>query len=235
MRIVAGMFVAAALTLGAGQVMAQAGPPRGYGTPGTERTNSLGFNDLLNSQALIGDPGAAHQLYSVSAGIARCMVNIGGSKIAELLGGPYTEDESYRNLARAMQQRYSACIRDGGSAPPMVVNYALAEALVLKESGPAPEDRASSVNVDEANAFQSLGTEPVTMDQIARCLAAYSPGLARKVVVSEANSAQETTALGELYAKSPECGLAAPPASVPSVFQRGSLAVALYHWTHREG
>ena len=219
---------------GTTQAIAQAAPPRGYGTPGTERTNSLRDRDVLRSKFVVPDEESAPDTYAVGLNIARCIVSLGGGSTGSLLGGASTDDETYRDLIRAMRQRYATCAHDANGVSPMVVNYALAEALVLKDAAPVPTDRAASVNVDEADAFQSLGTEPVTMDQLARCLTVYSPGLARKVIDTAAGSPEEAAALSELYGKSPECGLASPPGSIATVYQRGALAVAMYQWTHRD-
>lgn len=201
------------------------------GTPSSERMGTE-YSSLFHSEALFGDPERAPATYAVAVGIARCMVGVSGNRVAELIGGPNTADERYRNLSRALQRHYSACMKVGSAMPPMIVNYGLAETLVLRDEM-ALEDRAMSVNVDEASAFQGSSDGPVTMDGLARCLTAYSPGLVRKVVVADSGSPEEAAALQALYAQTPECGISASPTSIPSVFQRGSLAVALYFWTHR--
>ena len=224
-------FLAVCALLGAGASAARA---QFMGKPSEERTGTRDFENLFNSEQLIGSPEKASQAYAVGTSIARCVVNISGERSGELLGGPNTDDAGYRDLSRALQRRYSACLRDGGAVPPMIVNYGIAETLVLRSDAPL-EDRATRVNVDEAATFQGNAQGPATMDSIARCLTVYSPGLAHKVVQSDAASPEEGAALQALYSQTPECGLAAPPATIPSVFQRGSLAVALYQWTHRAG
>ena len=203
------------------------------GTPGTERIG--GFANHVDRRPLFTGSADAAAAYAAAASVGRCMVRISGDGAAELIGGPNTDDEGYRKLGRAMQRRYTACGDEAGGVPAMVLNYGLAEALVLREDSLDLADRAQDVNVDEAEAFAGVLDGQVTMDGIARCLAAYSPGLAHKVVQSEAASPGETAALEQLYAQSPECGLSAPPDSIPSVYQRGSLAVALYQWTHKDG
>lgn len=216
------------------QAWAQAGQPPVKGTPATELGRRSEFLRNFESESLFSEPEQASATYSIGTGIGRCMVGVSGDKAGELIGGPNTSDANYRNLGRAIRGRYSACIRDG-SVSPMIVNYGLAEALVMRDESLAFEDRAMDVNVDEAEAFSGILRGQATMDGIARCLAVYSPGLALKVVRSRADSPEEAAALQVLYSRTPECGLSTPPHSIPVVFQRGSLAVALYQWTHRQG
>jgi len=201
-------------------------------SPGISRPNDGTFQNRFDSEQMIGDPQKAAEAYAAGATIGRCVVSIGGDGAAKLMGGPNTKDEGYRALSRALDRRYSACNHGGGSVPPMVVNYGIAEALVQRELDSPLDDRAMTLDVDKAQAFQGDSGGATTMDSIARCLAVYSPGLAQKVVQSDFNSQDEAAALQKLYGATPECGLAAPPSSVAPAFQRGSLAVALYQWTH---
>jgi hypothetical protein len=201
------------------------GPGFGYAGIRAQSTIDFLFTDAVRASAV----------YKTGSGIARCMVGIGGDKAADLIGDPDTPDKAYRDLGRALQRRYASCVREDGVIPPMIVHYGLAEALLLREEGPGLDDRAPSVNVDEADAFSGVGPGTVTMDSIARCLAVYSPGLASKVVRSDVGSSDEAASLEALYARTPECGVSAPPETIPAAFQRGSVAVALYQWTHRAG
>jgi hypothetical protein len=230
-----GGILATALVAAPTQIQAQAaGQAAVKGTPATELGRRQEFSRNLSSEAIFSEPEQASATYSIGTGIARCMVGVSGAKAGELIGGPNTSDANYRTLSRAIQRRYTACVRDG-SVPPMVVNYGLAEALVLRNESLSFEDRAMNVNVDEAEAFMGTVSGQATMDSIARCLAVYSPGLAHKVVLSGAGSPDEMAALHSLYAQTPECGLSAPPDAIPSVYQRGALAVALYQWANKNG
>ncbi|RYD89619.1 MAG: hypothetical protein EOP61_31265 [Sphingomonadales bacterium] len=63
---------------------------------------------------------------------------------------------------------------------------------------------------------------------------AYSPGLARKVLATDAGSPEEKSALGALYAGTPECGMATVPTSIGPTFQRAAIADALYAWSQQK-
>ncbi|QIG80508.1 hypothetical protein [Stakelama tenebrarum] len=185
-------------------------------------------------ERLVHNPENAASTYRASIQEASCVVNISGDRSADLIGGELTDDPRFRDLTRAMSQRYSACVRDpSGRVMPIMLSGAIAEQLLLEQPAESFEDRASSVNVNDAEAFHGNLAEGVTMAKIAACVAVYSPGLVRKVLDTEVGSATEGEALDAAYRATPECGLPARPASIPEAFQRGALAEALLLWRER--
>ncbi len=204
------------------------------GTPNSERMEGRNFENDFNVETLFHDPEKAAAAYENALIGARCVVKLSGERGANLLGGPYTKDTNYRVLAKAMGRRYRGCGRDAGAVLPLMMSNAIAEQLMLGQTDRQFEDRAMSVDVDKAAAFHGdFDKGPLTFDTIARCAAVYSPGLVFHVLQADPGSSAESTALNALYQQTPECGIAQQPTSIPPAFQRGALAAALYHWTHR--
>ena len=178
------------------------------------------------------DPLVASAVHDAAGEIASCLARRGGKKAGDFLGGVLADDAEYSHIADALTGRLRNCANTNAAAPAIVISGVLAEQLVL-EQAPVLEDRAPVVSEDEAHAFFGELTGPVTYDNVAGCLAVYSPGLAYKVVQTKAGSDQETAALKAMYASTPECMMSAPPESIPMLYQRGALATALFLWNER--
>jgi len=164
--------------------------------------------------------------------IADCIVRRSGNKAGSYLGGVLAGAPEYARIAEALSGRLSNCAEVSAAATASAISGALAERLVLKEA-PALADRAPTVAEDAAHRFFGELKGPVTLDNIAGCLAVYSPGLAYKVLKTKAGSSDEGVALEAVYKETPECGMPAAPATVPASSQRGALATALYKWSHQ--
>ncbi len=199
-------------------------------------TRSAGdLNPRAYTAYSLGDrPGELAEQYSLAQTTARCIVGIGGSDAASLLGGDLTDDPQYQGVRTAVWREYRTCSR-GGRVAPLMLNYAIAEQLVLRAGSAGLEDRASFVNMDEAEAFYGSFEGEVTLVKVARCVSVFSPGLAYKVLETPVRSEAEAAALDTLYRSTPECGVSNAPSDVGRAFERGAVADALYHWTQREG
>lgn len=204
------------------------------GTPAQERAKTTSFRQSFESREIMGDPTKAVEIYGRTHVVAKCIAGIAGSKAGGLLGGELAGDASYRAFSRNLERRYQTCTNVDPNLPPILVSGALAETLVVGDGGASLEDRAKTVNVTEAEEFFGGLDGTLTMETIAGCLSVYSPGMVYKVLGSEAESPEEISALNVLFARTPECGISAPPADIARIYQRGALATALYQWTHRD-
>lgn len=234
--------VAAVAVTGPSSAWAQGSPapspaPSGNvgGSPNGMPTGREGFEDRFDMESIFRSPASATEHYSTSLFEARCVVGTSSSRAASLIGGEGTKDPTYRNVARVVPSRYRSCVREpGGQIVPMLLSAAIAEQLVLRDAG-SFDDRAKSVNIDEAAKFHGDLGGQVSVGKIARCLVVYSPGLAYRVLHTDVGSDSELSALDALYAKTPECNVHSRPDSIPAAFQRGAIAEGLYFWTHRSG
>ena len=196
-------------------------PPEVRGVFAREHDISMNRNGTL----------ASATPYGQASTIAECILRTGKSRAPALLGGSLAGDPGYEKLDRGLRGRFGDCAADL-EAPAMMISGALAERLTLADIK-ATEDRAKSVNVDEATKFHGDLSGPVTLESIAGCLAVYSPGLTYKVLSTDIASGEETAALKTLYSSTPECGMNEAPSGIEAGYQRSALATALYTWTHR--
>jgi hypothetical protein len=216
-----------------GPAAGQAKPSQGVVTPEMRSGRTqFEFGREFDIKRLT-DPLVAGAVHDAAGEIASCLARRGGKKAGDFLGGVLAEDAEYSHIGEALTGKLKTCANTNAAAPAIVISGVLAEQLVL-EQAPVLEDRAPVVAEDDAHAFFGELTGPVTYDNIAGCLAVYSPGLAYKVVQTKAGSDEETAALQTMYARTPECMMSAPPESIPMLYQRGALATALYLWSDRQ-
>jgi hypothetical protein len=233
--------VAAIILVDAGEAGAQStpvpAPPPPQPSGRVERAPSAmdTYVGRYNAEALTRNTQGSSASYSNSLAEAQCLLRMGGDRVASLIGGEGTDDETYRDMRRGMLGQYRGCARNpSGRVMPMMLSSAIAEELVRREETRAFEERAMSVNVDEAARFHGdVEGGQVTLSRISRCMAVYSPGLAYKVLQTRVGSDEESAALDALYARTPECGVAQRPKDITSVFQRAAVAQSLYLWSHR--
>ncbi|RYY25084.1 MAG: hypothetical protein EOP62_14690 [Sphingomonadales bacterium] len=207
------------------------------GVGGASNRNSMtDFERRMNLNNMFENPASAAKGYDDSRLIAGCVVKLSGSKAGALIGGEGTKDPHFTKLSNAMTGRYTSCLRGASakSLSPVLLNSAIAETLVEHDGATGVADRAASVDTDKASAFHGDLSGPVTINNIARCTVVYSPGLARKVLATEAGSAEEKFALDALYSQTPECGMATTPTSVGQILQRSAIADASYAWSQQK-
>ena len=212
-------------------------PAPGVVTPdANQRVNRAEFRREFDVRKLVADSSAAAPLHKNATDIAECVLRRARASAPDFLGGHLAGDPEYRRLSDALAGRHKRCAEINGEATAIAISGALAEQLVAASS-PQLEDRAPSVNEDDARHFFGDLSGAVTLDNIAGCLAVYSPGLTYKVLSADVGSSEETSSLGALYRQTPECHMADPPAEVPILYQRAALATALYEWTagHPDG
>jgi hypothetical protein len=220
---------------------AQTGPTRqtgnsgsmqGVHTPDIRRRSTHGeFQREFDARRLTTDPSSAAALHEGALAIADCIARRSGDRASSYLGGGLAGDPDYERISGALTGRMQSCARSEASATAIAISGALAEQLLVAKP-PNVQDRAPAVNEDVAHRFFGELTGAVTFDNIAGCLAVYSPGLAYKVLQAPVASEEETAALQEVYKRTPECGMSAPPQAIPQLYQRGALATALYKWTN---
>jgi hypothetical protein len=191
------------------------------------------FMNEYDTKVVLGAQLSGEKRKVVAEGVVDCLIRRNPEGAGSLVGGPMSSDEQYSALTKALSSRYSRCVDAKAAGIPMdVVNGALAEALI-KKSRATFDPRAKSVNVTEAEKF--FASPSPTMASIGRCLAIYSPGMAKDVLDASAGTSVESTALNTLYAKTPECGVEQQPPGIPAAEQRAAIASGLYLWTHRSG
>ncbi|HYD23285.1 MAG TPA: hypothetical protein VEB68_00700 [Croceibacterium sp.] len=234
-----GLVVALAVATSATAQQTPGGTPPGpVGGPDvvapdvTARGNETFTREFENRRLRADNMGAAGVRGGADA-IATCILRRGGEKAADYLGGPLAGDPSYARISAALTGRWRTCTNNVAAATASNISDALAEQL-LKNQAPTLADRAPAVDEDAAHAFYGDLAGPITFDNVAGCLAVYSPGLAYKVVQTEVGSDEEKAQLQAIYQQTPECGLQSMPAAIPQLYQRGALATALYKWTHRD-
>ena len=220
---------------------AQTGPTRqtgrtsstqGVTTPDIRRRSTHGqFQAEFDARRLTNDASSAAALHEGALAIAECIARRSGDRASSYLGGGLVGDPDYERISDALTGRMQSCAREEASATAIAISGALAEQL-LAAKPPQVQDRAQAVNEDVAHRFFGELTGAVTFDNIAGCVAVYSPGLAYKVLQAPFASEAETAALQEVYKQTPECGITAPPQAIPQLYQRGALATALYKWTN---
>lgn len=203
-----------------------------YGTAGTDaelRRNP--FSGDFDLTALMQSPKLFAAAYRSAQDVADCIVEHDPEAARSVLaaGG---EADAIAALVKDHRQKCNAS--SSTSLPADMIDGALAEAL-FAGAGLSLEDRAMSVNVNEAEQFSGLvpGAD-IDFAMIGRCIAVYSPGLAGKLIDTDAGSNSEEEALSMLYRQTPECGLRESPDGVPEVYQRAMIASGLYRWTSRQ-
>lgn len=212
-----------------------AAPMAGVLTPDMGRGSRSGeFQIEFTSNRILTDAKAASELHKRADVIAKCVVRRGGDAAPTYLGGGLVGDPDYQRIGEALNGRLQTCVDNSEEATAIAISGSLAEQLLAAQS-PQVQDRASVVNEDVARSFFGDLAGAVTLDNIAGCVAVYSPGLAYKVLQAPAGSSQEAAALEAAYKQTPECGITATPSSIPALYQRGALATALYKWTNSNG
>jgi hypothetical protein len=204
-------------------------------TPDVRHSNRMSPGELQREFDVryLSDPVHAAELHGYADAIAKCIMKRGGDNAASFLGGQLVGDPAYERIGKALTGRMRRCADTDQGATALAISGSLAEQLLAARS-PHFEDRAPAVSEEEAGKFFGDLQGQVTFDNVAGCLAVYSPGLAFKVVQSEAGSKDETAAIEALYKQTPECGLSTTPTSIPVLYQRGALATALYEWSTRK-
>jgi hypothetical protein len=220
----------------AASATAQQTPPPPQNTP----PPAPSYNDLhpnanfASEYDLKGKNGYGNQRQektSSAQDVAACLVSESREKAGALLGGPMTDDETFKRLTRSLTHERRNCAPETAAIPLIYINGALAEELIRRER-PALAIHATPADLGAAKAFYT-GLNGVTMDSLGRCLAVYSPGLAYAVVFTPAQSALEKQAMARLYAETPQCSVQVAPSNIPANEQRAAVAAGLYHWTHR--
>lgn len=190
------------------------------------------LRDRFERERYLQNPRASALQYGNSLQTAKCIVRISGDRAASLVGGADTPDPRYAKLNSAMNGRLKACARDGvDGMSPSVLSSAIAERLIVQDNG--LQDRADGVDSSQAQAFHGDLKGSTEIAGIARCVAVYSPGLARKVMETEVGSAAEGSALEAAYTQTPECGVTRTPTNIAASFQRAALADGLFKWKQR--
>lgn len=187
------------------------------------------FQREFELRQLIRNPAPANSAFSEAQTIAACIMRREGTGAAALVGGPMTDDPKFDALDNTLHRQNRICLRETAGSLPVMVSYALAEELV--EAGDLGGAALHSAASDrEASRFYMDGEERVSLDMVGRCLAAYSPDLAKAVLDTAAGSEAESERLEVLYEQTPQCGLHELPDEIAPVYQRGAVATGLYHW-----
>lgn len=208
--------------------------PQGVFTPEMQhRPSNQTLQKEFDNRKLRSQMSDAEVAYAGASSIASCLARRGRDQAGSFLGGSLMGDPDYAKISEALTKRYSNCASNTAASTARAISGVLAEQLLVKQA-PALEDRASGVSESTAHAFFGDLTGVVTFDNVASCLAVYSPGLVYKVIQTEIGSKGQTAALQALYQQTPECNMSAPPAQINPAEQRGTLATALYKWTHRQ-
>jgi len=215
------------LTTSAGVASAQQQTP----SADTLRPNGQYFAQEFNNRQLYASTEKAADAYIESAKIARCLATTGS--IDGLVGSRRPSDEDFAALTGTLNGDRRDCLRNTRGGLPLMVSASLAEEG-LKAMDVEWEDRAMSLDMDEAEAFYLIAEEKASLDTIGRCLAVFSPGLAYKALNTEPGSTDEEGSFNTVYRSTPECGLATAPTGVPIPFQRAALAHGLYQWMNRD-
>lgn len=237
-------IIATAICAGAAHAQEQASPPSQSDAPVLRAPVQSTYADprFLGTLPNIfreDEPGLTYakeieaaKLYQSALASADCILELGAQRPARAFAEAGSKELAVGN---DIYTRYRGCKRGAGALLPLAVDGAVAERLLASTAGVTAEPRAMHVNVDEATRFHGdLSGRSVVMSNLARCAAVYSPGLAMEVLRTEVGSDQEAEALSELFARTPECGIADRP-SVPAALQRGAVAAAVFSWTHKNG
>lgn len=201
-------------------------PPSGDAV-GNNRAIDREYNSKIRLNAL---PKEARDMTAADI-VAKCLAKSAKGKAAELVGGPMTDDASFKRLSRGLFGRYRTCAPTNDGLPLMLISGALAEELVrLKQ--PVLRDHTVPADPAAARAFYA-SSGGLTMDSLGRCLAVYSPGLAYRVLSTTIGTPAEKAALSQLYAETPACGVRATPADIPMGEQRTAVGSGLYHWLQK--
>lgn len=176
--------------------------------------------------------GTKEQKDMISATLsAQCLAKTAKAKAGELVGGPMTDDPSLKRLSRGLFGKYRNCAPTTEGVPLLLISGSLAEELVRLRQ-PALQSRAVPADPASAKAFYAT-SGGLTIDSLGRCLAVYSPGLAYRVLSAGVGTPDESQALGQLYAQTPECGVRATPKDIPMSEQRTAVATGLYYWLQK--
>ncbi|HTM96618.1 MAG TPA: hypothetical protein VL100_12500, partial [Croceibacterium sp.] len=197
------------------------GVSAGVVTPDTNynRQTYSQFRDQVDNHH-VHDAASPAGIHANAGKIAECITRRSGDKASDLLGGGLTGDADYQRLGKALNGKLRSCTSGDASATASAISGVLAEQLLALKA-PTFSDRAIGVSENDAQAFYGDLGGRVTFDNIAGCLAVYSPGLTYKLVQTEAGSDAETAALNALFAQTPECKMSTPPTSmVPAPTQR---------------
>ncbi|MBW0144920.1 hypothetical protein [Sphingomicrobium clamense] len=203
------------------------------------RTSGEDLRRMLFSEEAIIDanmitPSLDADIYRYAREMGDCLIESMGDEVERILGRAYTDEDGTIRIEAGDVELRTACIMQRGHLVPReTLNAALAEAFIARAEATF-EDRAMSVDVNEAEDFTGLvpgAAHDFTM--VGRCAAVYSPGLVQDVLATEPGSSDERDALNRLYAATPECGLAKSPRKVPTSYQRSVFATGLYHWWRR--
>ena len=201
-------------------------PPAGHAVS----SNQL-IDREYNSKIRSNIPAKDVTNITVAKATAKCLASSAKDKAGKLIGGPMTEDPSFKALSRGLFGRYRNCAPTTEGVPLVLISGALAEEL-LRLKQPALQSHAVPTDPVAAKAFYAT-TGGVTIDSLGRCLAIYSPGLAYRMLWTGAGSAAESDALRQLYAETPACGVRVTPRDIPTVEQRSAVATGLYYWLQK--
>ena len=201
-------------------------------SPGTFRGGTLQFDEAEKLTRYLNQrPRTAADYYSQSAQVADCLAR--RRDTAALIGGPRTSDRKFDKLVRALKFKDQTCLRGTFGAVPMMIAGALA-AHRIEDVNVQWADRARAVDRDRAKTFiSSYDSQSAPLDMVGRCVAVYSPGLARRALQSTPGGPEEQGAFDALYEATPECGLKRAPVAIPLAYQRVSIANGLFRWLEK--
>jgi hypothetical protein len=230
----AAMSVAAAVCCFAPLPAAAQTIPKGVFTPEMQhRPSNQTLQTEFDNRKLRSQMTDAEVAYAGATSIASCLARRGRDQAGSFLGGTLMGDPDYNRIGEVLTKRYSNCATNSAASTARAISGALAEQLLLKQE-PALEEHATGVPEAAAHAFFGDLIGVVTFDNVAGCLAVYSPGLVYKLIQTKVGSDEQKAALQALYGQTPRCKMSAPPEQIDPADQRGTLATALYKWTHRQ-
>ena len=199
-------------------------PPPAFGPHYQDRVNY----DVFAQSSVV----SRKNYYADAQAVAQCLVKRVGAGSGALIGGALNNDPKFNRLSQALAGKYDSCTRSArGSVPLVAVNAALAEQLTRATSMSLPR-YSSGLNEVATKAFYEADGR-FTIDNLGRCVAAYSPGLVNQVLSTSPGTRSETDALATVYAETPACSVRTTPADVPLIVQRNALATGLYAWLNR--
>lgn len=175
--------------------------------------------------------------YRTAISFARCAIRLRARRLGDLLAEQPGSREEAR-IVRALSRTHKTCAIGSAYVPVALFRGALAELLVLRDTGPGTLPVARTLDAERYRTFNrsvplasvKLGEPMLLLQRAAQCHAVLAPGLARDILSTKFGSKAEGAGFRTLYSTIPACAGPVWPQRISVPLQRAVLAESLYHW-----
>ena len=178
--------------------------------------------------------------YRQTVQFAECAQRIVPTRLASLLEQPLGSPGE-RRAANTLIRFAPGCLGNSVLVSTRLLRGAAAEAVLESYRSGDPDKVKEISSTRMENFLEATPTDEekdetsVALTRLTQCQVLFAPGLARKLLDLEPDSAEEGSARSQLVEGTAMCGQVEAKSDLAWLIHRSYLAEALYHWTRSAG